>query len=106
MASVIIVAKSVLGSCPTAFQEYVRDYFQETEIAGVPCWYTATHVTTPRDGYRRGNAPSHSQNLRMYRAGLEDELSLNEWLRQAAKDKIITQLYAADADVGTAFLED
>ncbi len=91
-ASILLVRKSFLKSCPQAFQDYVARYFESKNVFGIECMYAFRdsdgHSVHCSGGKKIvGIAPSHSLHLRAKVAG---ELDLYSWMNEVLKDKTQT----------------
>lgn len=100
MGSVMITRVADLPKTPAAFQEYVRDWFREREVLGVPCLVAEGRMHVTYDDYASkgrspGFAPSHSVDNRSYKTGLPEGQDLNDWMR-ANEGTLVWTLYTSD----------
>lgn len=89
-AQFMAVPKETLLRTPKAFQDYVSEFFDETEIGGKE-FFTAFLVFSLRINHweklKKGVAPCHSVDLYRFRDGLAKEVGLNEWMRKKEVQK-------------------
>lgn len=76
--SVIFIRVEDIPKTPEAFQQYVRDWFRPRVILGFVCMAATLELEYPRN-MGHGRAPSHSVDLSVYKAGL-NEVDLNRWI--------------------------
>ena len=100
MGSIMIARVADLPQTPAAFQEYVRDWFREREVLGVPCVVAEGRLHLDYGDYASkgrspGFAPSHGVDNRSYKTGLPDGKDLNDWMR-ANEGKLVWTLHTSE----------
>lgn len=92
-ACILAVPVEHLQNTPRAFQQYVADYFAKTEIFGQPCLVAFQALSVNHRRIVKGVAPGHSVDLMDYKEGLDGQ-DLGDWIRNAAKNGLLWQLWA------------
>lgn len=95
MSEVMIVDPELLTRAPKAFRDYVEKYFVEKKVLGKACLVAARSSWGSDHG--KGNAPSHSLDLRRWKDGLPSGQELGEWIREQERTGDgIWSLYGVD----------
>ena len=100
MGCLMLARVEDLPKTPGAFQEYVKDWFKEKSVLGVPCVVAEGQLFVDFNFYERkgkspGCAPSHSVDLASYKAGLPKGQSLNDWIRKS-EGAFVWTFYTSD----------
>ena len=108
--SVVFVRTEDLPKCPSAFQQYVSDWFRPAVMLGVDVMTCSTLLHWDADLYnahfrkQHGIGPSHSIDLQNYKMGLNGK-SLNEWM-SANDKKLVWRAYEAEDHRGGCCVDD
>lgn len=68
--SFVAIKEEALAKAPVAIQAFVKEYFEQTVIFGIPCW--AGYESLHGDNMVKGVAPCHSLELRGFEQALEN----------------------------------
>ena len=100
MGSFMIARVADLANTPAAFQEYVRDWFRERDVLGVPCVTAEGRLHMNFDDYHTkglhpGFAPVHGVDTASYKKGLPSGQDLNAWMR-ANEGRLVWTFYTSN----------